>query len=302
MIKAWQQRWRQRDKQSEFPLFINRIVTNYLIRWHDIRKADYVGILVTDNRGALVVSSIPQVEYYYGKTAWWQAVDEARTGKVLRQRHLLRPRLRHPRGECGGRRSSRMAVGRVSARSLFCSGAIPCFIPIGKSTVGQTGHAMLFNSDGVSLICPVLSPEEHAVKPELVDAISAARPAGLCGGRLAWRHDALIGFAPVRFSELLDAGQYGRQAMGDVHSAGSGRVLCASLASRRPGLLYGLLVFAVLLLTGLTVARRIARPIGLLHEGVRRIASGRLDQQLADSRPAMKSSNWPEPSTRWRPI
>ena len=42
---------------NEFPLFINRIVTNYLIRWHDIRKSDYVAIFVTDNRGALVVSS-----------------------------------------------------------------------------------------------------------------------------------------------------------------------------------------------------------------------------------------------------
>src|SRR6185295_3830831 len=70
MIKDWQQRWRQRDQQSEFPLFINRIVTNYLIRWHDIRKSDYIGILVTDNQGALVVSSIPQVEYFYGKTSW----------------------------------------------------------------------------------------------------------------------------------------------------------------------------------------------------------------------------------------
>ena len=37
-------------------------------------KVDYVGIFVTDNRAPLVVSSIPQVEYYYGKTSWWQAV------------------------------------------------------------------------------------------------------------------------------------------------------------------------------------------------------------------------------------
>ena len=74
MIKDWQQRWKQRDKRSEFPLFINRIVTNYLIRWHDIRKSDYVGILVTDQQGALVVSSIPQVEYFYGKAPWWQAL------------------------------------------------------------------------------------------------------------------------------------------------------------------------------------------------------------------------------------
>ena len=86
MIKDWQQRWRQRDKQSEFPLFINRIVTNYLIRWHDIRKDDYVGIFVTDNRGALVVSSIPQVEYYYGKTSWWQAVVKGGIRRSLCQR------------------------------------------------------------------------------------------------------------------------------------------------------------------------------------------------------------------------
>ncbi|MEK6632806.1 MAG: PDC sensor domain-containing protein, partial [Nitrospirota bacterium] len=81
MIKDWQQRWRQRDTRSEFPLFINRIVTNYLIRWHDIRKSDYVGILVTDARGALVVSSIPQVEYFYGKAPWWMAVVKSQVAK-----------------------------------------------------------------------------------------------------------------------------------------------------------------------------------------------------------------------------
>src|SRR5262249_61208005 len=82
MIKDWQQRWRQRDKRSEFPLFINRIVTNYLIRWHDIRKADYVGIFVTDNQGTLILSSIPQVQYFYGKTSWWQAIAKAKTPSV----------------------------------------------------------------------------------------------------------------------------------------------------------------------------------------------------------------------------
>ncbi|OLC40935.1 MAG: hypothetical protein AUH74_07105 [Nitrospirae bacterium 13_1_40CM_4_62_6] len=82
MIGDWQRRWREREHRNEFPLFINRIVTNYLIRWHDIRKSDYVAILVTDNRGALVVSSIPQVEYYYGKSAWWQAVFDRGAGRV----------------------------------------------------------------------------------------------------------------------------------------------------------------------------------------------------------------------------
>ncbi|MGH7254915.1 MAG: PAS domain S-box protein, partial [Nitrospirales bacterium] len=74
MIRAWQRRWKDRESKGEFPFFINKFVTDYLIQWHDIRRSDYVGIMLTDNRGALVLSSIPQVEYYYGKTPWWQAV------------------------------------------------------------------------------------------------------------------------------------------------------------------------------------------------------------------------------------
>ena len=105
MIKDWQQRWRQRDKQSEFPLFINRIVTNYLIRWHDIRKSDYVGILVTDQQGALVVSSIPQVEYFYGKTSWWQAVVKGGSSQGLCERDRLRSCFRDSRGRGGGAHS-----------------------------------------------------------------------------------------------------------------------------------------------------------------------------------------------------
>src|SRR5918996_4863984 len=82
MIGDWQRKWRGREKKQEFPLFINRIVTNYLIRWHDIRKSDYIAIFVTDNRGALVVSSIPQVDYYYGRSVWWQAAFNSGRGQI----------------------------------------------------------------------------------------------------------------------------------------------------------------------------------------------------------------------------
>ena len=78
------------------------------------------------------------------------------------------------------------------------------FHSVSEATVGQTGHAMLFNSDGVPLICPVLAPEEHAVKPELVSAISAS-PAGWTtlandshGGQ-----NSIVGFAPVRLGTEL---------------------------------------------------------------------------------------------------
>ena len=46
IIKDWQQRWGARDKRSEFPLFVNRIVTNFLIRWHEIPAVSTWGFVV----------------------------------------------------------------------------------------------------------------------------------------------------------------------------------------------------------------------------------------------------------------
>ncbi|MBV6470781.1 MAG: Sensor histidine kinase RcsC [Nitrospirae bacterium] len=280
MIKAWQQRWRQRDKQSEFPLFINRIVTNYLIRWHDIRKADYVGIFVTDNRGALVVSSIPQVEYYYGKTSWWQSVVKHGTGKVFVSDIFFDPAF--------GTHVVNVSAPLIDDEQHMAIGAVTIllrrdtlFHSVSEVTIGRTGHAMLLSSDGAPLICPILAPEEHTVRPELVAAIGANQAGWTTatndshGGQ-----NSLVGFAPVRLGEHLTSDSLGgkrwvtfvRQDPEESFAPLSRLVLQVTV--------YGLGVFGVLWLTGLAVARRIARPISLLHEGVQRIGSGRLDQQL----------------------
>ncbi|MEQ1563395.1 MAG: cache domain-containing protein, partial [Nitrospiraceae bacterium] len=209
MIKDWQQRWRQRDKRSEFPLFINRIVTNYLIRWHDIRKTDYVGILVTDQQGALVVSSIPQVEYFYGKTPWWQAVMKSPGPSGYVGEIAFDPSF--------GTHVVVVAVpilddtkGAVLGTVTILLRRDTIFRAIAEVTIGTTGHAMLFSSDGIPLICPVLAPEEHSMKPEFIGALR-----GLKAGWSVMADDshgsrnALIGFAPVRFGESLVPGSLG---------------------------------------------------------------------------------------------
>ena len=170
-----------------------------------------------------------------------------------------------------------MAIGAVTVLlrrdTLFHS--------VSEVTVGQTGHAMLFNSDGVPLICPILSPEEHTVTPELVNAINASHAGWTTvandshGGQ-----NSIVGFAPVRLGNNLTSGSLGskrwvtfvRQDPQESYAPLSRLVLQVTV--------YGLGVFGVLMLTGLAVARRIARPISLLHEGVQRIGSGRLDQQI----------------------
>ena len=68
LIEEWRKRWRQRKDPDEFPVFVNQIATNYLMDWHAIRKSDYLGILVTDNQGAIVLSSLPQVQFFHGES------------------------------------------------------------------------------------------------------------------------------------------------------------------------------------------------------------------------------------------
>ncbi|SLM46292.1 putative Histidine kinase [Nitrospira japonica] len=281
VIKDWQQRWKQRDKRSEFPLFINRIVTNYLIRWHDIRKADYVGILVTDVQGALVVSSIPQVEYFYGKTGWWQAVVKGGTRQPYVGEIAFDPSF--------GTHVVVVSAPIVDDQQRAVIGAITIlmrrdtlFHSIAEVSIGMTGHAMLFSSDGVPLICPILSPEEHTVKPELIQTLQALK----AGWAVALddshgSRDALIGFAPVRFNDRLAPGSIGGKQWVTVIRQDPRETFAPLADLVAKVLLYGLIVLGVLWGTGLLAARRIVRPIKLLHEGARELGSGRLERRLA---------------------
>ncbi|MEK7293503.1 MAG: ATP-binding protein [Nitrospirota bacterium] len=280
MIQDWQKEWRRRGKSNEFPLFINRIVTNYLIRLHDIRRADYLGILVTDNQGALVVSSIPQVEYFHGKSTWWQAAFNTGRGADYVSEIYFDPsygthvlNVAVPIWDD----DHRAVIGVVSILlkrdSLFRS--------ISEVTIGATGHAMLMSSDGTPLICPMLAPEEHAITPALVEQLRPMQAGWSIaeddshGGR-----NSLIGFAPVRLSDRLAPGSLGgkrwvtfvRQNPAETYTTLDQLLLKVSV--------YGVGVFAVLVATGAWVARRIARPIAVLHEGAQRIGAGGLDHHL----------------------
>jgi PAS domain S-box-containing protein len=279
MIRDWQQRWRGRRHQHEFPVFINRLVTNYLIRWHDIRKADYVAILVTDNRGALVVSSVPQAEYYYGKAGWWTATVSAKRGQTYVDdyfdpafgTHVLNVSVPIWDEERGG------AIGAVSILLRRDS----LFRVISEVSIGATGHAMLMSSDGAALLCPVFNPEEHTISAQLVEQMNRVRAGWFIaaedshGGR-----DSIVGVAPVRLGDSLAGGSLGgrrwvtfvRQDPEETYAPL--KELLGEVAA------YGAATFGVLWGTGVVVARRLVRPIRALQEGAQRIGAGSLDHRL----------------------
>ncbi len=279
-IEEWKERWRARQNPHEFPVFVNRIATNYLVDWHAVRKSDYLGILVTDTQGALVLSSLPQVRFYHGDTEWWKAAFRRGHGQIYVSDLTFAPsfgthvlNVAVPIFDQGRDR----ALGTVSILlrrdSLFRS--------ISEVTAGVTGHAMLIGVDGTPLICPVLSLEQHTVTPAMVSAINE--------DRAGWVHvtqdthgakDSLVGYAHLRIPETLASESFhGRQWLTIVRQNPEEtyaplRQLLVKMA------MYGVLVLGVLWLAGLIVARKIVSPIQTLHEGVQRIGAGDWDHPL----------------------
>ena len=280
IIKDWQQRWGQRDKRSEFPLFVNRIVTNFLIRWHEIRKSDYVGILVADGQGALVVSSIPQVEYSYAKTSWWQAVVKDGSREPYVSDIAFDPAF--------GTHVVVVAAPIMDDLNRDVIGAVTIllrrdtlFHSIAEVSLGTTGHAMLFNSDGTLVICPVLAPEAHSIDSKLIGQLGALKSGwAVAADDSHGSKNTLIGLAPVRFTDPLARGSIGGKHWVTLVRQDPQETFAPLGELVAKVAFFGIIVLTVLWGTGVIVARRIARPIQLLHDGVQEIGSGRLERRL----------------------
>jgi signal transduction histidine kinase len=98
------------------------------------------------------------------------------------------------------RRSTIGVVGLVIRRNLLTQMILPI-------QIGNTGHAMLLDTQGTPLICPVLPPTAHLIPSTLMNRLTLDRPLWLVadddahGGR-----DAIVGAAPVQLTHALTPG------------------------------------------------------------------------------------------------
>jgi len=282
MVREWEGRWNKGINREQFPDFINKMATDYLIEWHRIRKAEYIAILVTDSQGALVLSSTPQAEYDQSKALWWKAAFNGGNGQIYVSDlvfdealgfHVLDVAV--PVFDDVQRR----AVGAVNVRLRRDE----LFKPIREVRIGEQGHAMLLNTAGRPLICPVLSPDRHTINAPLMQQLTQPMAGWVVaeddshGGK-----NSIVGFAPVRFPVALAP-----------ESLGGGGVQWLTFVRQDPRETFAPLnqllwkvslgavgVFLLMLLAGLFLARRIVRPIQALQAGAALIGRGELDHRL----------------------
>ncbi|MBI3805507.1 MAG: response regulator [Nitrospirae bacterium] len=145
---------------------------------------------------------------------------------------------------------------------------------------GSTGHAMLIDSAGVVLICPILPTGSHVADPSLLETITSDH-----SGWVTAHNDghggtnSIVGFAPLpAVSQLVSAKggkpwhSFIRQEPKETYEP------IQSLLRTVSG--YGLLLVVFTGTIGLTVAGKLVKPLLLLHEGAEHIRKGDLGYRL----------------------
>lgn len=276
LIRERMQMWEQGKDASA--RLLNSELSRFL-RESKVRDGDkVVGLLITDQYGALVAASSEPDHYVFNEEGWWKAVRSGDPEAVYSSGVIL--------GREGSFRTPEetidIAVPILDDRQHTVIGAIKAsyrfdslFAIIKSIRVGQTGHAMLFNAAGQPLICPILPRQAHRIPSQLMAMIVSLDPGWAVAeddGHGA--QDTVIGFAPVGGLKLPDNTWHVLVRQQPSESYAPIRDQVRNLAA------IGLVMVGLLWLMGRYVATRIARPIQTLKAGVEAISQGTYDRPL----------------------
>lgn len=260
------------------PRLLNSELSRFLLETK-VRDGDkLVGLLITDQHGALVAASSEPDHFYFGNEPWWEAIRARGTDQAFISGLI-------PAEEGSFRTSEEtidIAVPIFDDRQHTVIGAVKAsyrfdmlFAMIKQIRIGQTGHAMLFDSSGNPLVCPILPRRAHRIPSHLMAMIVSSDPGwAIADDDGHGASDTVVGYAPVPGLKLPDNSWhiFVRQQPGESYAPIRDQV--RNLA------VIGLVMLGLLWAMGRYVATRIVRPIHILQTGVEAISRGTYDRPL----------------------
>jgi len=244
-----------------------------------VRDGDrLVGLMITDRHGAIVAASSEPDRYFFGDESWWSDMQSERTGHVFISDMIP--------GQHGSFRTpeetidiavpilddhQRTVIGAIKASYRFDA----FFAMIKEIRIGQTGHAMLFDTAGQPLVCPVLPRPAHRINPQLMAMIVSHEPGwGIADDDAHGARETVVGFAPVRGLGKCDNTwhMFVRQHPSETYAPIRQQMWDVALI--------GLIMVGLLAAIGRYVAARIAKPIQVLRRGVESISQGTYEAPL----------------------
>ncbi len=236
--------------------------------------------VVVDKRGLLVAGTNASLPYRFDREGWWRTVlrmqnDTVFLSNVYQEKTTdrfvfdLAIPIYNP--------ASAEIIGAIKITFDLKGFLSPLII---KTRFGNTGHAMLIDSDGTVLACPILPTGMHIPQGELVRLVTAMEQGWVIaeddghGGK-----DSIVGFSPVegviRIAGLAGGNRWHsfiRQAPEETY-APIDSLLRAILAA-------GGLSIGFLAIIGFFASKKLVEPIHLLHLGAEEIGKGALNHRL----------------------
>ena len=191
--------------KSNNPAAVDQDTTGYLDEWAR-ESRHYVRVTIADRQGQVVASTDPRLPPQQAGEVWWREAIQAAPGTSYVSNVMFDPQVNDMVFHVAvpilddTRRSTIGVVGLVIRRNLLTQMILPI-------QIGNTGHAMLLDTQGTPLICPVLPPTAHLIPSTLMNRLTLDRPLWLVadddahGGR-----DAIVGAAPVQLTHALTPG------------------------------------------------------------------------------------------------
>ncbi len=257
----------------------------FLIESKEVAGDRIMGILVTDSRGAVVAATSQPKRFTHGRETWWGGAQDPAGGFLY-----ISDVVDAGRGTFVSQGDTLdVAVPIMDVTHTKVVGVLKiCYrfdnllALINKVRVGQTGHAMLFASDGTPLMCPILPRKAHQMATGLLQMIVSEAPGWTVAeddGHGA--EDTVVGFAPLEGLKSLRS---------DSLSDKTWHVFVRQLPSESFAPLHdllfrvggaGIFLVGVLAVLGKYVGERLVRPIQSLREGVEAIQQGDLSYRLS---------------------
>ncbi len=257
--------------ESKSPPAVDQDTASYLNEWAR-ESRHYVRVAIADRQGRVVASTDPQLPPRQADAVWWREAIQAAPGTSYVSNVTIDPQINDMVFHIAvpilddTRRATIGVVDLVIRRNLLTQMILPI-------QIGNTGHAMLLDTQGTPWICPVLPPTAHLIPPTLMNQLTLNHPLWLVadddahGGR-----DAIVGAAPVQLTHPLTPGSldgnrwyaFIRQAPEETYAPIYSLLLTVGMIG------FGLVI--VLSAFGFLVGYRIVKPIVALQreaEGLR---------------------------------
>ncbi|MBI1823683.1 MAG: diguanylate cyclase [Nitrospirae bacterium] len=240
----------------------------------------YPAFYLTDEKGAIVASVNGFPDFLHSQESWWKEAYNDGVGKVYigdlafiekSQSWVINiavPVIDEEKGKTIG-----ILVVFHDIRTLIQP-------YIHDIRFGETGHAMLIDSLGRVLTCPVMPTGSYLKDSGLLTSVISSTPGWIRaiddghGG-----HDSIVGFSEAIAASEITLNSTGktwhsfiRQDPRELYAPINSLLMSVSMS--------GLVLVGFVVVMGVMLSKKLAKPVQILHEGAEEIGKGNLDVKL----------------------